>query len=197
MKKFDIVFWEDKYTNDATGWDIGHISTSLKEYFEQLENKETSILIPGCGNGYEAEFLYNLGFKNVSILDIAEQPLRDFSKRVPGFPKEHLIHVDFFSHNSQYDLIIEQTFFCALDPVLRNEYAEKMNQLLKANGKLVGLLFNFPLTEKGPPFGGSLQEYKTTFSKLFTIKVLEESYNSIADRSGKELFIIFETSDKK
>ncbi len=193
MKKYDIVFWEDKYLNNTTGWDIGHISTPLKEYFEQLENKEISILIPGCGNGYEAEFLYNLGFKNVSILDIAEQPLRDFSRRVPNFPKEHLIHADFFSHNSQYDLIIEQTFFCSLDPVLRNGYAEKMTQLLKANGKLVGLLFNFPLTEQGPPFGGSLQEYKTTFSKLFTIKVLEESYNSIADRSGKELFIIFET----
>ncbi len=192
MNKFNADFWEDKYTNEATGWDIGHISTPLKVYFEQLENKEVSILIPGCGNGYEAEYLHTLGFKNVHILDLARQPLENFGKRITDFPKEHLIHGDFFKHTTKYDLIIEQTFFCALDPQLRSMYAEKMNQLLKPNGKLAGLLFNFPLTTQGPPFGGGLEEYTTTFSSLFNIRTLEKTYNSIDSRSDKELFIIFE-----
>ncbi len=192
MNDFNANFWKDKYLNNATGWDIGHISTPLKEYFEQLENKDLSILIPGCGNGYEAEFLHNLGFKNVSILDIAEQPLENFNKRVPYFPKENLIHGDFFNHNGTYDLIIEQTFFCALNPILRNNYTEKISQLLVNDGKLVGLLFDFPLTEQGPPFGGNIKEYIKTFSLFFKIKTLERSYNSIDDRQGKELFIIFE-----
>jgi len=192
MKKFDTAFWESKYKNNTTGWDIGHISKPLKAYFAQLEDKDLSILIPGCGHGYEAEFLHNNGFKNVHILDIAEKPLENFSERVPDFPKQHLIQANFFDHEELYDLIIEQTFFCALDPVLRSNYAEKMNELLKANGKLVGLLFDFPLTEEGPPFGGSAKEYSTTFSSLFKIKVLERSYNSIDNRLGKELFIIFE-----
>ncbi|MCF6346687.1 MAG: TPMT family class I SAM-dependent methyltransferase [Flavobacteriaceae bacterium] len=192
MNDFNVNSWKDKYLNNATGWDIGHISTPLKEYFEQLENEDLSILIPGCGNGYEAEFLHNLGFKNVSILDIAEQPLENFNKRVPYFPKENLIHGDFFSHNGTYDLIIEQTFFCALNPILRKNYVKKISQLLVDNGKLVGLLFDFPLTEQGPPFGGSIKEYIKTFSQFFKIKTLERSYNSIDDRQGKELFIIFE-----
>ena len=191
MKKFDKTFWEDKYTNEATGWDIGHISTPLKIYFEQLEDKEISVLIPGCGNGYEAEYLHTLGFENVHILDLVSQPLENFGNRVADFPKKHLIHGDFFKHTTKYDLIIEQTFFCALDPQLRSMYAEKMSQLLKSNGKLAGLLFNFPLTAQGPPFGGSLEEYATTFSPLFEVKTLEKSYNSIDDRVGKELFIIF------
>ncbi len=195
MNKYDISYWEDNYLNKTTGWDIGQISTPLKVYFEQLENKDLSILIPGCGNGYEAEFLHNLGFKNIHILDIAKQPLQNFSKRVPSFPKENLIHADFFKHNTQYDLIIEQTFFCALDPVLRNHYAEKMSQLLTTNGKIVGLLFDFPLTEQGPPFGGSIEEYRITFSSLFKIKILEKSYNSADNRMDKELFVIFEASE--
>ena len=64
--------------------------------------------------------------------------------------------------------------------------------MLNKGGKLVGLLFDFPLTEEGPPFGGSLEEYKNTFSKQFNIKILETSFNSIKPRLGRELFIIFE-----
>ena len=197
MNDFNAKFWKDKYLNNTTGWDIGYISTPLKEYFEQLENKDLNILIPGCGNGYEAEFLHNRGFKNVFILDIAEQPLENFSKRVPNFHKEHLIHGDFFNHNGTYDLIIEQTFFCALNPILRNNYTEKVSQLLVNDGKLVGLLFDLPLTEQGPPFGGSINEYIKTFSPFFRIKTLEKSYNSINERLDKELFIIFEAGEKR
>ena len=51
-------FWEDKYVNFETGWDIGYISTPIKSYIDKLKNKEISILIPGAGNAYEAEYLY-------------------------------------------------------------------------------------------------------------------------------------------
>ena len=190
--KYNVSYWENKYSLNTAGWDIGYISTPLKTYFEKLKDKNISILIPGGGNGHEAELLYTLGFKNVHLLDIARQPLENFGSRVPGFPTENLIHTDFFSHTGQYDLIIEQTFFCALDPDLRPMYAQKIHELLREKGKLVGLLFDFPLTDDGPPFGGSIKEYFNTFNELFTIKKLERSFNSISERNGKELFIKFE-----
>ncbi|HXH19987.1 MAG TPA: hypothetical protein VNJ07_12995 [Chitinophagales bacterium] len=31
-------------------------------------------------------------------------------------PVVRLIHRDFFKHQGRYDLIIEQTFFCAINP---------------------------------------------------------------------------------
>ena len=190
--KLDTTFWETKYTHDLTRWDIGYISTPLKLYFDQLTNKNISILIPGAGNGYEAEYLFNAGFKNVFMLDFASQPLKNFSARVPDFPKNNLIKDDFFNHMGSYDLIVEQTFFCALDPSLRKDYVLKTHKLLKANAKLVGLFFDFPLTDKGPPFGGNIKEYKLLFSKKYEIKVLEMAYNSINERATKELFAIFE-----
>jgi len=194
MNRFDKNFWKQKYNNNKTGWDIGCASTPLQTYFEQLTSvdKNISILIPGGGNGYEAEFLCRMGFNNVHLLDIVNQPLENLHKRLPNFPKENLINADFFKHQGNYDIIIEQTFFCALDPKLRKEYAKKMHELLANNGKLVGLLFDFPLTDQGPPFGGSKQEYLDTFSELFAINVMEKSYNSIKERSGMEQFIIFE-----
>ena len=50
----DKNFWNDIYVKSKTGWDVGEITTPLKEYFEQLNNKKNKILIPGCGNAYEA-----------------------------------------------------------------------------------------------------------------------------------------------
>ena len=38
---------------------------------------------------------------------------------------------------------------------------------------------DFPLTEEGPPFGGSLQHYTDLFEPYFHVNVLERSYNSI------------------
>ncbi|SFS33216.1 class I SAM-dependent methyltransferase [Lutibacter maritimus] len=190
--RFNKDYWENKYKENATGWDIGYASTPLTTYFNQLTNKDLRILIPGGGNCYEAEYLFEHGFKNVFVIDIALQPLKNLKKRFPDFPDEHLIHDDFFNHSETYDLIIEQTFFCALDPNLRTAYCNKMHNLLNKNGKVIGLLFNFELTEVGPPFGGSIVEYTKLFYEKFSINVLERCYNSIKPRDGRELFFIFE-----
>lgn len=191
MTKLDKSFWEDRYKDNQTGWDIGYVSTPLKAYIDQLDDPNIKILIPGAGNGHEAEYLWRKGFKNVFVLDIAKPPLENLQKRI-HIPETHIIHKDFFDLEDQFDLIIEQTFFCAINPKLRQNYANKMHHLLTANGKLTGLLFDFELTEKGPPFGGSKKEYLTYFSNLFRIKTLEPAYNSIKPRMNRELFFIFE-----
>lgn len=186
-------YWENRYTTDEIGWDVGQITTPLKEYIDQVTDKAVKILIPGAGNGYEVDYLIERGFTNVFVIDLAEIPLQHIKKRNPDFPSEHLIQGDFFKLNDTFDLILEQTFFCALHPELREKYVQKMHSLLKPNGKIAGLLFDFPLTEVGPPFGGSKTEYETLFSNQFHIKTLEKAYNSIKPRADRELFFIFNT----
>lgn len=185
------TYWEERYTKNETGWDIGAASTPLKEYIDQLTDKTLKILIPGAGNGHEVAYLIQEGFTNITVVDIAPTPIQRLKNKFPALAEQFIVK-DFFEHNQTYDLIIEQTFFCALNPNLRNEYATKMHKLLNANGKIAGLLFNFPLTEVGPPFGGSKTEYESLFSPTFNIKTLEKSYNSILPRKDKELFFIFE-----
>lgn len=193
MMKLNRDFWEQKYEDGDMGWDIGYISTPLKEYIDQLTDKNLKILIPGAGNGYELLYLVENGFSNVFVIDIAKQPLEHIKSRIPNFPQDHLLEGDFFDLElNNFDLILEQTFFCALDPGLRKSYVLKMKQLLKPSGKLTGLLFNFPLTKSGPPFGGSIAEYKLLFKEHFNIKILESAFNSIKPRADKELFFIFE-----
>lgn len=192
MNNLDALFWEKKYTDESTGWDIGAVSTPLKTYFDQLTNKNISILIPGAGNAYEAEYLHKLGFDNVHIIDWAQSALNNIKLRVPSFPKEHLFQVDFFAHECTYDLIIEQTFFCAISPALRKQYVNKMYEMLKPNGKLVGVLFNIQLNDNHPPFGGCKEDYLSLFEEKFHIKMMDTAYNSITPRQNNELFIILE-----
>ncbi|TBM99743.1 methyltransferase domain-containing protein [Hyunsoonleella flava] len=188
-------YWSKRYQEENTGWDIGAPSTPLKTYIDQLADKSLKIIIPGAGNAYEAEYLFKNGFKNIYILDIAKVPLEAFQKRVPEFPSKHIIHDDFFKHQNTYDLILEQTFFCSFPPLpeTRKAYAKKMFNLLKPNGKLVGLWFDFPLTgdmEKRP-FGGTKEEYLSYFKPYFKVITFERSYNSITPRMSNELFGIF------
>lgn len=186
-------YWEGRYTETKLGWDIGFISPPLKEYIDQLEDKDLKILVPGAGYGYEAIYLFENGFNQTYVLDIASSPLERIREKCPDFPGEQLLETDFFEAGiSEFDLVLEQTFFCALDPGLRNAYVKKMYELLKPGGRIAGLFFDFPLTEHGPPFGGSKKEYLELFQPLFRIVTLERAYNSVAPRQGNELFFIFE-----
>ncbi|GHE68834.1 methyltransferase domain-containing protein [Roseivirga thermotolerans] len=182
-------YWDKRYETGATGWDIGHVSTPLKAYFDQLQDKSLQILIPGAGNAYEAEYLWQMGFKNVFVVDISEKPLRSFAERVGDFPKDQLIHADFFALKGDYDVIVEQTFFCALSPDLRPAYVTQCGRLLKNGGKLVGLLFRTAMNSDRPPFGGSKEEYVKLFSESFILETMELAVNSIEPRAGNELFI--------
>lgn len=187
-------YWTNRYLENKTGWNIGYPSPPLCNYFDQLINKDLKILIPGAGNAYEAEYLFKNGFRNVAVLDISEMPLNSLRERVPDFPNQNLIKEDFFLHQGEYDLILEQTFFCSFEPTNENreQYALKMHSLLTPKGKLVGLWFNHPLFEGAKrPFGGTKAEYLNYFSPNFNVKAFEECYNSIESRKGKELFGIF------
>jgi hypothetical protein len=185
----DKDFWNDRYVGKQIGWDLGAPSAPLKEFIDTLTDKSIRILIPGCGNAYEAEYLHQQGFDNVFVIDFAPLALKGLQERVPEFPKDHLVLGNFFEHQSEYDLILEQTFFCALNPDLRTTYAKKMSELLTPKGKLAGVMFNHALTEKGPPFGGSVDEYSGYFENDFEIKSLAPCENSIKPRLGSELWV--------
>ncbi len=192
MTLFNQKYWDAFYQQEKQPWDMGHVAPPLKAYFDQLTNRQLKILLPGAGKGYEAEYLWKKGFSNVFIAELSSLALEQFKKRVPDFPHTQLLNVDFFELQDSFDLIVEHVFFCALHPAQRLDYARKMYELLQPQGKLVGLLFDFPLQpdQTDPPFGGSRAEYLTYFNPLFEIKKLERCYNSHPKRQGRELFMI-------
>lgn len=183
-------YWENRYLNNDNPWDLKNISPPLETYINQLIDKSIKILVPGAGYGHEASYLNINGFNNIYLLDYSELAVETFKKQNPNFPINQIICNDFFKIDGSFDLIIEQTFFCALDPVYREAYVDKMFSLLSTNGKLVGLLFNDFQNSTKPPFGASKIEYLKYFSTLFNVNYFDICYNSVTSRKGKEFFFI-------
>ena len=129
---------------------------------------------------------------NVTLVDFAPAPIEAFATRYPNFPTEQLICADFFelsSNQYQFDWVLEQTFFCAINPQRRDEYVQQMARLLKPKGELVGLLFDKDFGHTHPPFGGDKEEYEQRFKSHFDIEIMEPCYHSHPARQGSELFI--------
>lgn len=195
MKKVSQAeFWQQRYEQDSIGWDMGEVSPPLKAYIDQLPEaaKNLAILVPGAGNAYEVGYLHEQGFTNVTLVDFALSPIQAFADRYPDFPSTHLICTDFFNlspEQYQFDWVLEQTFFCAINPSRRDEYVEQMASLLKPKGKIIGLLFDKEFGRDEPPFGGTKDEYQQRFESKFEVEIIELSYNSHPARQGSELFI--------
>jgi len=182
-------FWNQRWMDKKIGWDVGYATPPITHFMENYPEKEAEILIPGCGNAHEAEFLLKQGFTHITLVDISQVAVDLLNEKFKNNSEITLIHDDFFNLKGAYDLIIEQTFFCALNPQLREEYAKKMYNLLKENGRLIGVLFDVEFKTEGPPFGGSEEEYIDFFQPFFEIEKMELCYNSIGPRDGNELFI--------
>ncbi|MBI1227204.1 MAG: SAM-dependent methyltransferase [Bacteroidetes bacterium] len=186
--ELDQNYWEERYKEANTPWDIGYASPPLIAFLDQLENLDTRILIPGAGKAYEAIYLHQKGFKAVFVCDWAKSAFDLLRAKAPDFPEAHLICSDFFELDGCYDLIIEQTFFCAIPPSLRKAYVSKVEKLLRKQGSLAGLLFASHFENAGPPFGGTENDYRNLFSEKFVILRMSIAKNSILPRSHNELF---------
>lgn len=184
-------FWDNQYQANTTGWDLGTISPPIKSYIDTLKNKDIRILIPGSGNSYEATYLLEQGFTNITVIDIAPTLVENLEIKFKNNHSINIILGDFFEHQGEYDLIIEQTFFCALPPAMREKYVSKIHQLLAKEGEITGLLFNRTF-ESSPPFGGSQEEYEILFKDTFHFLKIEVCQNSVTPRAGSELWIEFQ-----
>ncbi|MDP2176152.1 MAG: methyltransferase domain-containing protein [Bacteroidota bacterium] len=190
-RPLDQNYWDSQYKSETTGWDLGMVSPPIQSYFEKVQQKDARILIPGCGNTYEAEYLLQNGFTNITVIDIAPTLVETLKLKFDNNKHITIILGDFFELNGTFDYIIEQTFFCALPPTMRQKYVWKMHQLLANHGQLVGLLFNREF-EINPPFGGSADEYRTLFNESFKFNHFSTANNSIINRANTELLIDLE-----
>lgn len=187
MENLDSDFWNNKYISNQIGWDLGGVSPALKFWMDKIEDKSAKILIPGAGNAYEVDYLASLGFKNITVIDIAPKLVKELEKRYESTNEVTILLGDFFELEGKFDVILEQTFFCAINPSMRSQYVGKMKELLTENGQLFGVLFNRSFPE-GPPFGGSMEEYEALFKDKFEAKFFPSEVSHPA-RQGSEVLL--------
>ena len=187
----DKNYWTQRYLDNNTPWQLDHASAPLVYCIDQIKYKNASILIPGAGNSREAIYLLKQGFENIHVLDLSEPSLENLKNQINS--DRITFHLeDFFEHEGVYDIILEQTFFCALESRFRESYPKKCHNLLNKDGSLKGVLFQFESDRREPPYGGNAEEYRKLFNPLFEIKTMENCKISEPDRLGKELLINFQ-----
>lgn len=189
----DKNYWKSRWQTGATGWDAGEATTPIREFVDYLvkndADKNLRILIPGAGSGHEAVYFYQQGFRSITVCDWAEEAIERLKERLPELTDNQLIISDFFELKGKYDIIVEQTFFCAIDPILRTKYALKCFELLDTEGSILGVLFSQNFEFQGPPFGGTAEEYRQYFEPYFDILYIDKCRNSIKPRANTELWI--------
>lgn len=183
-------YWEERYTKHDTPWDIGYANPGLVRLVREHFTPDSKLLIPGAGIGHEAGQLWQLGFRQIFTCDWSETAKEEMTRKYPEFPSDHVLIQDFFKLEGDFDGIIEQTFLCALPVDHRSNYVQKCAELLRDNGKFVGVLFNREFPFQGPPFGGSVSEYRDLFEECFVMEKLEPWDDSIPPRNGTECVII-------
>ena len=185
------IYWNNRYAEANTPWDLGSPSPPLVAYLQTLTEPERSqrMLVLGGGAGHDIAWLHANGFPNAYHVDFAPLALQTLRERYPHVPEDRLLLADFFSLAGPWDLLLEQTFYCALHPSERDRYVQQCAALLRPGGLLAGVWFNFPLTEEGPPFGGSEEEYRNRLAPYFDILKLEPCSTSVKPRLGRELWI--------
>lgn len=187
--------WNSRYENKDTPWDLSGPTPEFTRLLPQLPKKGRA-LVPGGGRGYDAVLLAQHGLE-VDLVDIA--PLALIAAQENAFAAKVTVHAylqDFFElpklpyHRGRYDLMLEYTFFCAIDPALRESYVKAAAALLKPGGLLVGLFFPTATDKPGPPFVVSKSEVEAQFKKDFELK-FEDPKESVKPRAGREFLGIF------
>jgi SAM-dependent methyltransferase len=144
-------FWEQRYRANRMPWDQRGIPAALIEYLQRTSAKGGSALIPGCGSGYEVQAFQEFGWRSLAI-DFSPAAI-ERARAVLGAQAGAVRLADFFTDElgGPFDLIYERTFLCSLPPERWPAYAQRMADLLRPGGRLVGI-FAYGEESEPPPF---------------------------------------------
>jgi len=182
--------WQNHYDNDDLRWDLGQVAPPFIRLWQENKLPKGKAIIPGCGQGHEVLFFAGKGLQ-VTGLDYAPGAVSILSRSLEEKKLQaNVLYEDFFllneHHNAQYDLMLEQAFFCAIHPSLRSAYVETATRILKKGGLLAGLFYETG-EEGGPPFSTTPSDILDHFSDDFHIETLEKTPHSVEKRKDKEL----------
>lgn len=207
-------YWQGRFESGDTPWELGHPSVVLLEAFDLLAHSGQplagmTVLSPGCGRGADAFELVQQGAQVIAVdwSPTAVSALKErFAKSGSSSKGLEVIPGDFFvMRPRQVDCVAEHTFFCAIDPVSRPRYVQRIAEWIRPGGFLVGNFFVLPeataaalpklsLTQsgEGPPFATTVEELERLLSPYFTTVVLQQASKQEPDRRpGMEWVGIF------
>lgn len=182
------AYWNSLYLKDETPWEFEGIPDNLKEFLK-MQGKGAKVLLPGCGSGHEIKAFAEAGYE-VTAIDFAPFAV-DRARRMvgPELAKRVLLG-DFFQHDfpgESFDLVYERAFACSLPPDRRAAYRDRLAQLVKYRGLLIGYYYyNQPVLDAGPPYGFPWGSADELFARYFLLVKDKPVHDSVPLFAGRE-----------
>ncbi len=195
-KMRDQEFWHNKWASNQIGFHLEDVNPLLPVYWKHTNPKrEDKVLVPLCG---KSEDLIWLAMKHDSVegVELSHIAVRAFFAEhfytptvTPLNGKHELYQFDelsiytgnfFTAPLSQADIIYDRAALVALPQDMREEYVERLKQLLNPGGRILLVTLNYPQEEMaGPPFSVPVEEIEQLFSgyKVTCLNVDEADEN--------------------
>uniref|UniRef100_A0ACD5WDR1 Uncharacterized protein n=1 Tax=Avena sativa TaxID=4498 RepID=A0ACD5WDR1_AVESA len=182
--------WSKCWEQGVTPWDLGEPTPAVVKLAQSGTLPAGTVLVPGCGGGYDAVALSGAGRSVVGldVCDAAIQRAKQWSSSSPP-PDVAFVNADFFTWAppEPFHLIFDYTFFCALDPSLRPAWAARMHQLLRPDGELITLMYMPQDQDSGPPYNTTVLDYEEVLNPLgFVIGSIQDNDVAVEPRKGLE-----------
>jgi hypothetical protein len=160
------AFWDERFDRGFTPWDQAGVLPAFEAF--AAAHPAANVLIPGCGNAWEARWLAGRG-RTVRAIDFAPSAVAHARAALGEYA--HVVEeADFYAYTAPFtpDWIFERAFLCALPKAQRTDYARRMAELLAPGALLAGYFF-IGETPKGPPFGIAREELDALLTPHFTL----------------------------
>jgi SAM-dependent methyltransferase len=188
-----VDFWEARWREGQTGWDLGAASPPFEALLEGPDAPPPGrVAVVGCGRGHDALLFARRGFEAVGF-DFAPTAVAAARALAAEQGVAARFEVaDFFAlpdqWAGQFDYVLENSFFTAIPPARRAEYAAVVAALLRHGGELIGLFRDHDRPD-GPPHGTSEPELRRLLAPDFDSLAIGPAPRSHERRQGEELLV--------
>jgi SAM-dependent methyltransferase len=186
-------FWSEHYKAAVPPrWDLNDAAEAFKDMLHRLKFPKSRILVLGCGGGHDAAFFAQAGHV-VTAVDFSAEAIQKAKATYGHLHNLSFEQMDVFNlpheWNFSFDVVIEHTLFCAIDPALHQKLITVWKRVLHEEGQLLSVFFTM-LKRMGPPYGITEFELRALLMPHFQFLFWGRLRNSIPDRLGKELFVL-------
>lgn len=184
-------FWLERWNENQIRFHQTDIHPMLMKHWSALTQPRSNVLVPLCGKSRDMHWLQHQGLEVVGS-ELSEIAMNGFiedceasftSRTVAGLTSHkavgyHLIVGDFFALNKsqigKVDCVYDRAALVALPPEMRDQYVEKLQNLLESKTEILLVTFSYDQSKRdGPPFSIDQQEVERLYSSWCQIEHLE------------------------
>ena len=186
-------FWQERWARNQIGFHLPEVNPYLQRHWSRLNLTEGArVLVPLCGKSLDLMWLANQGLRVVGV-ELSEQAVEAFFSEqnlTPRISQQGVFKVfeadlieiwcgDFFALEAEVladcSALYDRAALIALPPLMRVQYAERLNCVLRPGCQGLLITLDYEQTQKaGPPFAAPDEEVNILLGARWGLEVLQE-----------------------